>query len=420
MGLDLGLISADAIEQLNQYVMQSGRPLFREIEKIINKYGGVDEINRKAYEAGQISNLMNRLRSMDSPYYKDVLWLKEQCDKKTFVSISEYRKKVFGLDAEKTYFKEGNAVTLEISPVQYFPWIIREAEKAIDERSIMPARYVRLRKMKEQENDNGDILAMEAAIRILGGTKVESMDSKGTDGSNIHLGGIDTILGYCGGIGQPNEHVLMYLDEVLYYYTTYGINRVLNFNFGTILGMLMLYKAGINVKFKISVLIGTDNPYSMYLLCILGKMYQRIDGSCGIDGINLSNSVNTDTIRSIAAIRRDLGFEDSIRIEHHITEPLLGVVKMPYLRRDQLMEIAGEIPNFSAKHEGSEMDAPSNQKHPWSLTEDFMTKDELEKAGLLEGMLENYLDKHDSLNITAETLTRGGVAFLGAPNAHRR
>jgi len=417
---NIGMISMDGVAQINDFMMQGGKCFWREIEKLINKYGGVEEINRKAYEAGRVENLLRRLQNMDSPYYKDVLWLQEQCDKKAFISISEYRKKVFGEEANRTYFNEANAVTLEISPVQFFPWIIREAEKAIDEKSIMPARYIRLRGMKEQENDNGDILAMEAAVRILGGTKVESMDSKGTDGSNLHLGGPDTILGYCAGVGQPNDHVLMYLDEVLYYHTQYGINKVLNFNLGSILGMLMMYRAGINVKFKVSALVGTDNPYSTIMLLALGKMYQRSDGTCGIDGINLTNSVDTNTIRNVAKVRREMGFEDTVRIEHHVTEPVLGVVKMPYLRRDQVVELAGEIPNFSAKHEGSEIDAPSNLKHPWSIMEDFMPKAKLEEAGLLEGMAENYMDKHESVNLTAEALTRKGIAFIAASNAHRR
>jgi len=35
---------------------------------------------------------------------------------------------------------------------------------------------------------------------------VETLDTKGTDGANVHLGGPDTITGYFGGVGQPNDY----------------------------------------------------------------------------------------------------------------------------------------------------------------------------------------------------------------------
>jgi len=66
--------------------------------------------------------------------------------------------------------------------------------------------------------------------KIIGASFVETLDTRGTDGSNIHLGGPDTITGYFGGVGQPNDYVLKWLDEYLYFYTNYGIKQVLNIN----------------------------------------------------------------------------------------------------------------------------------------------------------------------------------------------
>ena len=69
----------------------------------------------------------------------------------------------------------------------------------------MPGRFIRVRKMKEQEAD-GDLPAIAAAMQIMGASYVETLDTKGTDGSNVHLGGPATITGYFGGVGQPNDH----------------------------------------------------------------------------------------------------------------------------------------------------------------------------------------------------------------------
>jgi hypothetical protein len=81
-------------------------------------------------------------------------------------------------------------------------------------------------------------------MKIFGSSYVETLDTKGTDGSNVHLGGPETIAGYFGGVGQPNEYALKWLDEYLYYYTNYGVRQVLNINPGTVLVGYMLHRMG--------------------------------------------------------------------------------------------------------------------------------------------------------------------------------
>jgi hypothetical protein len=47
-----------------------------------------------------------------------------------------------------------------------------------------------------------------------------------------------------------------------------------------------------------------------------------------------------------------------------------------------------------------------------------MPKEEILKRGLMEAMEQNYLDKHDALNRTAEALTRAGIGVVCARNVH--
>ena len=63
------------------------------------------------------------------------------------------------------------------------------AGPAIDKKELMPGRFIRVRTMAEQVADNGDIMATALAMQILGASHVESLDTRGTDGSNIHLAG---------------------------------------------------------------------------------------------------------------------------------------------------------------------------------------------------------------------------------------
>src|SRR5512137_1051384 len=305
-------IPAANLAQVNKLLLDPSSKLVNDVLAVIAKYGSIDEINRQSAQARKLPNLMARLREMNSPYVPDLEWLLEQRDKGAFISVADYRRKVLGEQADQMRFKKANAVTLEISAFQYFPWIIAQAKQCIEKQEVMPGRFIRVRYMKESEADQGDLLAGMAAMQAIGASYVDTLDTKGTDGSNVHLGGPDTITGYFGGIGEPNEYALKWLDEFLYYYTQYGIYQVLNINAGTILIGYLIHRVGINNEFKISVFVGTDNPYSVLWTLMLAKLFSRPDGTTPLIGFNLSNSVNNVTIEVTADIRKALGFEDRL------------------------------------------------------------------------------------------------------------
>jgi hypothetical protein len=417
-------IADSQLKAINDLLLDPHNEAITALLDIVAKYGTPEEINRKAQQARQLDNLMTRLREIDSPYVKDIEWLIEQRDAGAFISVKEYRRKVLGEKADSMTFNEDFAVTLEISAAQYFPWLRLEAEKAIAGGELMPGRYIRVRKMKEQEADNGDILAFAAAMQVFGASYVETLDTKGTDGSNVHLGGPATITGYFGGVGQPNEYALKWVDEFLYYYTTYGIQQVLNINPGTVFLGYMLYKLGINNEFKISVFMGNDNPYAALWTLIGAKLFAREDGTSPLIGFNWSNSVNNRTMEITAQFRKALGFEDVVRFEHHITETWRSIVRQPYDRRDELIELAGHVKNISAKHEGGdvavEQERERQGKHTSDILDYFRNKEDIIAEGDWEAVTENYLAKHDALNHTARALTEHGLSFIAAPKLHHR
>lgn len=412
-------ITPDRLEEINRFLLDPQNELINELIRIVEKYGGPDEINRKAAEARKLHNLKGRLKEMHSPYLADIEWLEDQRDKKAFVSISEYRKKVLGEKANSTQFRKETAVTLEISALQFFPWLIVQAKRALERRQLMPGRYIRVRNMQEQVDDHGDILAVAAAMQIVGASYVDTLDTKGTDGSNVHLGGPETITGYFGGVGQPNDHPLKWVDEYLHYYTEYGIRQVLNINPGTVFLAYMLHRLGIENEFKISVYMGNDNPFAVLWTLVGAKLFSRDDGTTSLIGLNFSNSVNNDTILASHLIRKSLGFEDVVRFEHHITETWKSIVIQPYNRRDELVEIAKTVPNISAKHEGGDEEVEKTREHPSDILDYFMPKEEILKQGLMDAMEQNYLDKHEAVNATADALTKAGIDVICAWNLHR-
>jgi hypothetical protein len=418
-------INEDNLQEINDFLLRKDNPLTNGLLKIIEKYGGVDEINGKARENRRLESLMNRLEKKKSPFVKYLEWLIKQRDNKVFISIADYRRKILGKKADSTKFDDSFAVTLEISAFNFFPWLIEEAKQAIAKQNLMPARYIRVRSMKEQVEDD-DILAFAAAMQIIGASYVQTLDTKGTmlgpDGKsiNVHLGGAETITGYYGGIGEPNAYALKWVDEFLHYYTEYGLQQVLNTNFGTVLLGYLLRKLGIDIEFKISVFLGIDNPYSILWTLMMAKLLSREDGTTPLIGFNLSNSVNNETIELVGYMRKALSFEDIVRIEHHITEAYKSIVRQPYDRLDELLEVADHVKNISAKHEGGDPRVEKTREHPSDILEYFVPKKEINEKGLMPKLLGNYLDKHEAVNRTAKALTERGLTFIAAQNLHRK
>ena len=411
-------ISEDHVKQINDFILDPNNEVINRFLEVVERYGGPEEINRKADEARRLESLLSRLEEEKSPYLADVKWLTEERDRGAFISIADFRSKVLGPAAATMRFDDERAVTLEISALQFFPWLIAEAKQAIENGELMPGRFIRVRNMAEQVADNGDVLAVAAAMQIVGASYVETMDTKGTDGSNIHLGGPETITGYFGGIGQPNEHALAWLDEYLHYYTTYGIKQVLNINPGTVLLGYLLHKLGVDIEFKISVYMGNDNPYAAFWTLIGAKLFAREDGTTSLIGFNWANSVNNKTIEASAPLRKALGFENVVRFEHHITETYKSIVIQPYDRTAELVELAGHVANVSAKHEGAGPEIDATREHPSDILEYFLPKDEIEAQGMMPLLERNYLDKHDAVNRTATALTKRGLSFIAARNLH--
>jgi len=410
-------ISTKRLDAINDLLLNPEIEAINDFMSVVQKYGSPDEINEKAQKARMLECILEKVKVLQPSYIKDLAWLQKQAENGAFISLPEYQKKVLGEKAEDIHFNNDFAVTLEVSALQYFPWLISASKRAIQEQTLLPGRFIQVRKMNEQALD-GDLPAITAAMEIIGASYVETLDTKGTDGSNIHLGGPETLTGYFGGIGQPNCYALKWLDEFLYYYTNFGIKQVLNINPGTVMLGYFLHKIGVDIEFKISVFMGNDNPYSAMWTLITAKLFSRDDGTCPLIGFNWSNSVNNESIEITAEVRKELGFEDIIRFEHHITETYKNIVRQPYNRRQELLEIANHVVNISAKHEGGDPEIDSKRRHPSDILDYFRDKDEIIASGDWENLEQNFLDKVDACSRTAEALTKSGLSCIPANKLH--
>ena len=434
----LRIQAADA-EAVSEFLANPDNPFVESLFDVLDKYGGVEQINRAADDAGRLETRLERLRDEGSPYLAGVEWLAEQRDAGAFVTLAEYRRGVLSAAPEVVAAKaaetgevaaadaataaggetpdDAHAVTLEISALQFFPWLLAEARQAIEHRELMPGRFIRERNMAEQSQSGGDLRAVCAAMQVIGASHVESLDTRGIDGANLMVG-LETITGYFGGIGEPNEHVLRWVDEYLHYFTEYGVREVLNFNIGTILAAFVLRKLGVRNQFKISVFMGIDNPFSVLWLLMAASLLGGEDGSTSLAGLNLSNSVDAATLETSSRLREALGLTDAVRFEHHVTEAYKSIVRQPYERRAELVTAAATVAHLSAKHEGGEPVEEAAGEHPSDIFDYFLSRDEIERRGLMPALEAGYLAKHAAVNHTADELTRAGIGVRPATRLH--
>ena len=149
------------------------------------------------------------------------------------------------------------------------------------------------------------------------------------------------------------------------------------------------------------------------------EAFCRDDGSTPIIGLNWSNSVNNKTIETTAGFRKNLGFEEAIRFEHHIIEAWKSIVIQPYNRREELLDIAGRVMNISAKHEGGDPDIEKDCVHPSDILDYFRDKEEIIASGDWYYLRNNFMNKLIACNNTARALTEKGLSFIAATNLHK-
>ena len=89
-------IDNNRLSEINDFLLRDDNQLVTDLLTLIDKYGGISKINRKAEEARKLDNLIAMLEAKNSPYVDDLRWLQDQRDNHAFISIPDYRKRVLG------------------------------------------------------------------------------------------------------------------------------------------------------------------------------------------------------------------------------------------------------------------------------------------------------------------------------------
>ncbi len=122
------------LDAINAVFSDANMTVMKEFLDVVAKYGTPEEINRKHRQNRTQEALFAKVRERAPQYIPDLEWLIAQRERGAFVSVADYRRSVLGARADAMSFKDDSAVTLEVSALQYFPWIRAMCEKAISER----------------------------------------------------------------------------------------------------------------------------------------------------------------------------------------------------------------------------------------------------------------------------------------------
>ena len=83
------------------------------------------------------------------------------------------------------------------------------------------------------------------------------------------------------------------------------------------------------------------------------------------------------------------------------------------------MELARDVPNIAAKHEGGDPEIEQTLDHPSDIMDYFIPKADILEKGLMQAFEKNFIEKHKALNKTADALTKAGIGVIAAKKLHQ-
>ena len=89
-------IPYDRLDDINSVLLNPDTKVVKISWRWSNKYGTPEEINRKAAEAGRLPKLIEQVKKKNPDYLDDLVWLQDQRDRRAFISVEDYRRRVLG------------------------------------------------------------------------------------------------------------------------------------------------------------------------------------------------------------------------------------------------------------------------------------------------------------------------------------
>jgi hypothetical protein len=142
--------------------------------------------------------------------------------------------------------------------------------------------------------------------------------------SQLILKNMGTPFGNLGGVEVGNNNHLVYLDGVTRAAIETGADFFLNPSWSTIVGACYYAREIPNLRFKISMLLSTQNAIMLRMLLNICREYARDDGTTPIYEINIGNAATAETFIQCSEEVEESGLDISLAAHLRIN-PDLGM-----------------------------------------------------------------------------------------------
>lgn len=317
------------------------------IDALIESYGGAAQISQTIRER---RDLETRTRLLADLGFGDMIRDAERLVEK-FAKIEDFEDRVkptyrddFGIATAQVSGFQGAAVTHRA--------MLKMAESASsDEPCWVPSEFISVVPLTETYVYSGDLMAtLTMAENIMGasmfcstnligipmpahrfarleevtGAAFETRDL-GQGMAQIVLKNMGTPFGNLGGVEIANDNHLVYLDGVTRAALETGNDFFLNPSWSTIVAACYFGRDIPNLRFKISMLLSTQNLMQFRMLLNIMSEYLRDNGTSPIYEINIGNGVAPENFIRCARELGQSGIRDLSLAAHLRINPDLGM-----------------------------------------------------------------------------------------------
>lgn len=265
---------------------------------------------------------------------------------KSFAKVEDF------LERENIRFTKPGKVTTQVSGFQGAPITLKAMRRiAEDGQTLVPTEFISVMALTEDYVLNGELVTTLAmAENIMGASKFCNTNLVGTPLSNeiysrlekvtgekfhtwepapgmraLVLKNQGTPFGNLGGVEVANNNHLVYLDGVTRCALNTGGDFFLNPSWSTIVAACYYARDILNLNFKISMLLSTQNAIQLRMLMNIMKEYLRDNGTTPIYEINLGNGQSPEMFVQCARELKESGIPGVSLAAHIRINPDLGI-----------------------------------------------------------------------------------------------
>ncbi len=190
--------------------------------------------------------------------------------------------------------------------------------------------------------------------------------------SQVILKNMGTPFGNLGGVEVADNNHLLYLDGVTRAALTNGANFFLNPSWSTIVAACYYAREIPNLRFKISMLLSTQNAIQFRMLLNIFKEYLRDDGTTPIYEINIGNGVSPETFIQCSEELEASGIPGVSLAAHLRINPDLGMEGFDWTENAHKVLDAGR--NITIKYESDGTSRPYDTMEAYFLSDEERTE----------------------------------------------